>query len=258
MRVRVLGAHKTESRHAKHTCFLIDGVLGLDAGSIASALDATELGNVQAVLLTHQHFDHIRDLPTLGLSTMGDGKTIELYGLAETHQALHSNLLNWSLYPDLTESLGQEPPKFNLNPVAAQSGFHPMDYTVSPISVPHTVPNLGYVIRADSGGALAYTGDTNSDISAFLKDELAADVVFVEVTYPNRLEEQAGITKHMTPAGLRSHLTEAIKAGVTVPKLVAVHISLEFQEEIEEQIASVARELSIDLTAGREEMELVV
>jgi ribonuclease BN (tRNA processing enzyme) len=258
LKVRVLGAHKLESRHARHTCFLIDGVLGLDAGSLASSLDAAEQGRVQVVLLTHQHFDHIRDLPTLGLSTMGDGRTIDLYGLPETHQALHGHLLNRDLYPDLTEPLGPEPPKFKLRSVEPKKGFTAIDYSVSPIAVPHAVPNVGYVVRANSGGAVAYTGDTDGDISDFFKDDLAADVVFVEVTFPNRLEEQARITKHMTPAGLRSHLAGALKAGLQVPKMVAVHISLEYQDEIMEQIASVAEELSIDLIPGYEDMELEV
>ena len=203
MKVRVLGAHKLEGRYARHTCFLIDGVLGLDAGSLASSLCAAEQGHIQAVLLTHQHFDHIRDIPTLGLTTLGDGKTIDLYGLAETHEVLHRNLMNWDLYPDLTEPLDAEPPKFKLNAVAPGERFTVMGYSVCSISVPHTVPNVGYVVRADSGGALAYTGDTDSDISAFFKDDLAPDIVFLEVTFPNRLEDEAQTTKHMTPAGLR-------------------------------------------------------
>lgn len=40
--------------------------------------------------------------------------------------------------------------------------------------------------------------------------------------------------------------------------MVAVHISLEYQDEIMEQIASVAEELSIDLIPGYEDMELEV
>ena len=258
MKIRVLGAHKFESRHARHTCFLIDGVLGLDAGSLASSLSVAEQGDIQAVLLTHQHFDHVRDLPTLGLTTLDDGKTIGLYGLPETQDAVHRHLLNWELYPDLTESLGSEPPKFKLNPVTPGEGFTVMGYSVSPISVPHTVPNVGYVVRADSGGALAYTGDTDSDISAFFKDDLAADVVFLEVSFPNRLKGEAQITKHMTSSGLRSHLMGALKAGIRLPKMVAVHMSLEHQDEIVEEIASVAKELSIDLTPGHEDMELEV
>ncbi len=43
-----------------------------------------------------------------------------------------------------------------------------------------------------------------------------------------------------------------------IPKIVAVHISLEYQEEIAEQIAAVADELSVDLSPGHEGMELEV
>ena len=65
MEIRVLGAHMLESRDTRHTCFLIDNVMALDAGSLASALTVSEQAKVAAVLLTHRHFDHIRDLPTL-------------------------------------------------------------------------------------------------------------------------------------------------------------------------------------------------
>ena len=82
MRVRVLGAHNLEAAGARHTCFLIDGVLAVDAGSLASSLTLEEQGGIRALLITHQHFDHVRDLPTLGLTTLDDGKTIDLYGLA--------------------------------------------------------------------------------------------------------------------------------------------------------------------------------
>ena len=35
MQVRVLGAHNLETNETHHTCFLVDGVLAIDAGSIA-------------------------------------------------------------------------------------------------------------------------------------------------------------------------------------------------------------------------------
>ena len=82
--------------------------------------------------------------------------------------------------------------------------------------------------------------------------------MFVGVTFPNQLKEQARITKHMTLAGSRSHLVGASRAGIQVPEMVAVHISLEYQDEIVDQVASVAKELSIDLTPGYEDMELEV
>ena len=70
MGTRVLGAHNLETQQAKHTCFLIDGVLGVDAGSLVTSLSLDEQGKILALLLTHQHFDHGRDLPTLGLTLL--------------------------------------------------------------------------------------------------------------------------------------------------------------------------------------------
>ena len=82
MEVRVLGAHKLESLETRHTCFLIDDVLGLDAGSLASSLSLEEQTRIKAVLLTHQHFDHIRDIPTLGLALLDQPGTIDVYSFS--------------------------------------------------------------------------------------------------------------------------------------------------------------------------------
>ena len=71
MRVRVLGAHQLETRDTRLTSFLVDGVLAVDAGSLTSGLTLEEQESVEAILITHQHFDHCRDLLTFGLNTRG-------------------------------------------------------------------------------------------------------------------------------------------------------------------------------------------
>ena len=71
MRVRVLGAHQLETRDTRLTSFLIDGVLAVDAGSLTSGLTLEEQESVEAILITHHHFDHCRDLLTFGLNTRG-------------------------------------------------------------------------------------------------------------------------------------------------------------------------------------------
>ncbi len=81
MQIRVLGAHNIETRETRHTCFLIDGVLALDAGSLVSALTPPELTRVRAVLLTHGHLDHIRDIPSLALVTLDEPGHVDVYGL---------------------------------------------------------------------------------------------------------------------------------------------------------------------------------
>jgi len=84
MEVRSPGSHMLESPDTRHTCFLISRILGLDAGSQASALSAQEQAHVTTILLTHQHYDHIQEIPALGLSTLNEPGSIDVYSLPET------------------------------------------------------------------------------------------------------------------------------------------------------------------------------
>lgn len=258
MEIRVLGAHKLESRKTRHTCFLIDGVLGLDAGSLASALTPAEQAQVRAVLLTHHHFDHVRDLPTLGLATLSDPKSIEVYALAETLEAVRRHLLNGDLYPDLTEKLGAGPPKYRFQPVRPDVPFGVLDYRVKPIPTTHPVPTVGYRVQSDTGGCIAYTGDTSGNLPAFLQGPAVPQVLFVEVSFPDRLAGLAELTGHLTPSTLRGQLLAALAAGLTLPRLVAVHLNPEDQQELVDELGAVATELEIDLTPGYAGMVVVV
>ena len=42
---------------------MVDQDLVIDAGAITSTLTPEEQSRIQALLLTHQHLDHIRDVP---------------------------------------------------------------------------------------------------------------------------------------------------------------------------------------------------
>ena len=253
MQIRVLGVHKLETARTKHTCFLIDGVLGVDAGSLASSLSLEELKQVRALLLTHQHFDHVRDVPTIGLATLGDQNTVDVYSINETLDAVHRNLLNGDIYPDMTKSLGAEPPKFRYNPIQPESDFRVLDYTVKAVTMPHAVPAVGFMVSTDEGDCFAYTGDTGdtgTNLLPFLNSNAKRNVLFLEVTFPDRLSELAGLTGHLTPKSVRGQLQEASRRGLNLPKMIAVHLDPEYQDELEEEISKLATDLQVDLTTG--------
>ena len=254
MQIRVLGVHKLETARTKHTCFLIDGVLAVDAGSLASSLSLAELKQVRALLLTHQHFDHIRDVPTMGLATLGDQNTVDVYSIKETLDAVHRNLLNGNIYPDMTKSLGTEPPKFKYNPIQPESDFRVLDYTVKAICMPHAVPAVGYTVSTDAGDCFAYTGDTGdtgANLLPFLNSNAERHLLFLEVTFPDRLSDLAGLTGHLTPSSVRGQLQKALASGQNLPKMIAVHLDPEYQDELEEEISRLAADLQVDLTTGR-------
>ena len=257
MQVRVLGAHNLETRETRHTCLLIDGVLGLDAGSLVSALTPAELSKVRAVLLTHQHFDHIRDVPSLGLATLDESAHIDVYGLPETLDSVRSHLMDGVVYPDLTEGLNEAAPKYRFQPVKPEATATVLGYAVTALPVPHPVPAVGYIVRAPIGHCVAYTGDTGGNIGAVLHGNNGAatpEVLFVDVTFPDRLEKRAKITGHLTPGLLGAQLRKAGSSVARLPRIVPVHLSMSHRDEVRRELTELGAVLGVSLTPGYEEM----
>ena len=251
--MRVLGAHNLETRYTRHTCLLIDGVLALDAGSLASALTRAEMDRVKAVLLSHGHFDHVRDVPTLGLTTLENGVTVDIYGLSDTLDTLKERLMDGSFYPDFTKRPSPERPKFRYIPVVAGQAFQAQGYKATPLSVPHAAPCVGYVVDSSDGVRIAYTGDTGGNLSAFLRWH-GLRLLAVETTFPNRFIERARQAGHLTPASLEAELAEALGKGLNLPRVMVVHMHTNWEEEIREELAAVADRLGVEITYGQEDM----
>ena len=258
MEVRILGSYMLESRDTRHTCFLIDRILGLDAGSLASALSAQEQAQVTTILLTHQHYDHVQDIPTLGLSTLNEPGSIDVYSLPETLAAVHGHLLNGSVYPDLTEPLNSDTPKYKFHSLEPEKVLPVLDYLVKPVTVPHTVPTVGFIVKAKGGSCVAYTGDAGGGLLPFFRDPLSPQVVFMDVTFPTRLVDLARLTGHLTPALVREQLLLALREDLVLPRLVAVHFHPDYRAEVTDELGLVAQELGLDLTFAHDGMLLSV
>ncbi len=84
MRLRILGVHNMESRATRLTAHLVDGVLALDAGGLTRSLDFADQRRIRAVILTHRHFDHVRDLLPLGLAMRYSGVNVDVFGIPDT------------------------------------------------------------------------------------------------------------------------------------------------------------------------------
>ena len=255
MQVRVLGAHNLQTRDTLHTCFLIDGVLALDVGSLVSALTPAEQGRIQALLLTHQHFDHTRDIPTLGLTTLDDPRPIDVYSQSETLKSVHAHLIDGDVYPDFTQKLNDAPPKYRFHPIEPGVPFKVLEYEINAVPMLHPVPTVGYIVKSNDGGSIGYTGDTGGNLLPFFQDGLSPKVLFVDVTFPNRLKWRAKLTGHMTPGFLRDQLVQALTTNtVTLPRIVAVHRDVASENEVIEELSAVTAELGVDLIPGYEEM----
>lgn len=210
MRLTVLGAHGGELPGCKSTCFLIDEVLGLDAGALTSSLPLKELVKLDHILLTHSHFDHVKDLPMLADVLVGHRKTpVFIHSNTECIQALQKNLFNDVLWPDFTKIPDKKSPVFKLKSFKSGASTTVGRYKVKSVPVSHPVESCGFVI-SDGDSTMAISGDTGPT-TAFWSvlnklDDLK--VLLLECSFPNELQSLADVSGHLTPQTLELELAK--------------------------------------------------
>ena len=104
MKVQVLGAHNTESQDTKLMSLVIDDILALDAGGLTSSLSFSAQLKLKAILITHQHYDHIRDIPAIAMNFFLRRKVINIYSTPPVKEAVLTHLLSGDIYPRFQEN----------------------------------------------------------------------------------------------------------------------------------------------------------
>lgn len=178
--------------HARHTSSaLLDGLL-LDcgAGTTGRLHDLGRFDDVDAVLVSHLHADHIAGLFDLLLHTVIRGRDRPLTivsppGLSEVvgaaiaagatvHDPADRYELRWVERMDPSLTVGR--------------------WAIHGVPLLHTLPNLGYRLVRD-GLSVFYTGDTRSPHAG---TEAPTDVVVHEATFSDDQRESAGRFGHST------------------------------------------------------------
>jgi len=240
MELEILGAHNCESAEARLTSLLIDGVLALDAGGLTSTLPLEAQRGLKAVLLTHQHFDHIRDLATLGMNLYGRG-SIELYATQSVLDMVGSHIFNDELYVDFSRRPSPRP-TFKMCPLEPYREEMIHGYAVLPLPVNHSVPTVGYQITSGDDKCLFYTGDTGRNHPS-LWQAVSPQLLVTEVTMPTSYQEMATSAGHLTPRLLREELLEFRREKGYLPHIVIIHMNPQLEAEIRSEVEEVAREL---------------
>jgi len=196
MEIRVLGAHNVESSTSRLTSLLVDGILAVDAGALTSGLSLSEQEYVRSILLTHCHYDHVKDIAAIGLNTTFFEGNISVYAQAGTLDAIADHILNGVIYPDFTTAPAANP-SLTYCPLEPDKVIEVEGYRVLPVPVKHGAPTVGYQITSGEGKSFFYSGDTGPGLSACW-EHLSPQLLFIDVTLPDRLEEHAIASNHLT------------------------------------------------------------
>ena len=254
MNIQVLGAHNCESQNSKLISLLIDDVLAIDAGGLTSSLSFSAQQKLKAILLTHQHYDHIRDVPTIAMNFAFWGSTINIYSTQPVHDALLTYLLNGKLYPNFLEWPRQKPTiKFTTMEPGKPQQIE--GYSILAVLVNHPNLTVGYQVTSPDGKVVFYTSDTGPGLTDCWQ-KVSPQLLIIEVTLPNGYEEYAKESGHLTPRLLKQELTNFQALKGYLPQVVTVHMSPTLEKEIEAEIASVAKALNNSVTLSYEGMQL--
>jgi len=254
MNIRILGAHNCESQATRFVCLLIDDTLAIDAGGLTSNLSISEQQKLKAILLTHQHYDHIRDVPAIALNLSLQGAGIEVYCTPEVRDIIETHILNGKVYPKFQELPEAKPTvSFNLITPYEPESIH--GYEILAIPVNHGLTTVGYQVSNSEGKAMFYTADTGPGLLDCWQ-YLCPQLLIVDVTVPNSYEEFATNTGHLTPSLLNEELIKFRELKGYLPRIIVVHMDPTLEKEIEEEVAVVAESLNTLITVAHEGMQL--
>lgn len=252
MRFQVLGGHQVESREGRPISFLIDGRIALDAGGLAGSLSLAEQNQIESVLITHYHYDHIRDLPFVGLAALDNDRQIHVYCSQLVKDTLQQHLLNNVVWLDFFAGLNPDAPTFVHHRVEPGRVFKIGPYDVLPLdNRHHAVPVIGYQFSTPDGRRLAYTGDTGPGIRD-LWGLIDPDVLITEVTWPNHLHHLVPKAGHLTPDLLELELVALRELRGELPRILVCHINQAHDAEVAAEIAAVAQRLQAPIELARE------
>ena len=254
MDIQILGAHNIESKDTRHASLLIDGVLAVDAGALTSSLDLAAQRRLIAVLLTHQHYDHIRDIPALGMNLLLMESSVAIYTTQAVRDVLVEDMLNDSLYPNFM-ARPPERPTLRFRLIEPYKTEQIGEYSVLAVPVSHAVDTVGYQITSKDGRTLFYTSDTGPGLAEAWR-QVSPELLIAELTAPDRYEEFARRSRHLTPGLLRRELADFRSLKGYLPEVVLIHMNPLDEKAIEAEVAAVAGELNASIRLGYEGMRI--
>lgn len=201
------------------SCYLVQTdktnlILDMGGGSLGKLSQYINLRDIDAIVLSHLHFDHMGDVPLLG------------YAYSMFHSRENFTQMPKLFMPRTPEDIASlMPDKLDITYIDDYLSAKVGDITLTFHRADHAIETYGIIVEWD-GKRLAYTGDTTNGMGD--ATSLAKDATLF-LADGGLLEKHKG-GSHMT-------VKEACEAGKTSCRTVITHISPSYtQDELMKEI----------------------
>lgn len=170
------------------------------------------LREVEAVLLTHSHLDHLYGLilhsPLRFQRLWGYTSPTRILGNAHTISVLDEDVFSGRLWAPFQ---GGEAPRFRLETLPGLQPRAVAGMKVESIPLNHPVPSSAFLVTHPSGGRYLHLGDTGRSRAVWKRARPllrvgALRAVYIEASFRSAQESLAEATGHLTPASLLAEL----------------------------------------------------
>jgi cAMP phosphodiesterase len=233
VKFRVLGCSGGQLPGYNLSSFLVDNSLLIDAGSTTAVLSLSAQQKIKHILLTHFHLDHVMALATLADNLYGKCSVpINVWSLTNVIDSLAETLFNNRLWPDFTQitSTAQRLPVLRLHSLSQEKATQVGAHSVTAVAVNHAVPSVAFFVESRNR-TLLHVGDTGptGQVWSLARNRQNLAAVVIETSFPNRLQDIADASRHLTPQTLARELE---KLGMKSLPVWVTHLKPEFRKEI--------------------------
>lgn len=237
MKLQILGCSGGELPRHRTTCFLLDGKLAIDAGALTASLPLDALLELDDVVLTHSHLDHVKDVPLLADHLVGRRRRpLRVHASKACARTLRESVFNGELWPDFTRVPDAKRPVLELRPFDPRRPFRVGRYSFHPVPVAHPVESVGFVV-SDGRTSFAVSGDTGPTVRFWrrVNEEKRLRALLVETSYPTRLQDLADASGHLTPSTLAQELTKVERNGCPI---LLYHLKPAYLAELKRELSA--------------------
>ena len=220
------------------TSFLINDELLLDGGSAASGLSIEEQARLSGIVVSHAHLDHIAELPYLADNIFGlRDDSLKIIGARDVLEVIQNSIFNNAVWPDFCEICHEDTPILDFSAIEEKETRSLGGIRITPYAVDHKGTTFGFIIQ-DADSALLYTSDTGPTETIWrgASETKNLRAIITEVSFPNKMEELARMSRHLTPAMLHAEIK---KMPPDVPVYI-FHIKAQYGDETKAEIEALS------------------